>query len=86
MKKLSILMALLMVGSTVFVLGCNKSDEVENPEASAAPAEPAKEGEMKPGTGAPAEFAEPQLPPSGDGSNTGGTTSGDSTSGGTSGN
>jgi len=78
MKKISILLALLMVGSTFLVLGCNKSEEVENPEASAAPSEPAKPGEMKPGTGAPAEFAEPQLPPGGEGGASGGTTSGGS--------
>jgi|GEM_PF-5217596 len=63
MKRLSLLLALLVFGASLAFVGCNKSDEVENPEKSAAPAEPAKEGEIKEGVGAPAEFAEPELPP-----------------------
>ncbi len=63
MKRLSMLFALLLLGIALPFAGCNKAEEVADPEKSAAPAEPGKEGEVKPGAGAPAEFAEPELPP-----------------------
>ncbi|MEW5882819.1 MAG: hypothetical protein AB1725_01165 [Armatimonadota bacterium] len=68
MKTLTFLLAVALIGMTVGSLGCGKSDEVADPTKDAAPAKPGDSGSAQAG-----EFAEAELPQSGDGGGAGGT-------------